>query len=173
MSNDDSYPGRHEQGASGPQSQGGYGEYDQTQINHGQYGQQDYRQGAHAHYDQTQANSGQYGQQQYGQQRYGHDAPAAESTTGAGFFKALFDFSFSTFITPKVVKFVYVLSVVALGLLWFIMLVASFSQSAGAGLAVLIVGPILVLLYLVFIRMTLEFYLATVRMSEDIHHKLR
>jgi hypothetical protein len=36
----------------------------------------------------------------------------------------------------------------------------------------LVVGPIVVLLYLAFIRMTLEFYLAIVRMSQDIHTRL-
>ena len=91
----------------------------------------------------------------------------------AGFFKARFDFSFSTFITPKVVKFVYVVATVLIVLAWLVFLAASFSDSAGAGILVLIIGPFVALLYLAFIRMTLEFYLAIVRMSEDIHHRLR
>jgi hypothetical protein len=58
-------------------------------------------------------------------------------------------------------------------LLWLIFLATSFAQSAGAGLVVLVTGPIGIILYLAFIRMTLEFYLAIVRMSEDIHQRLR
>ena len=90
-----------------------------------------------------------------------------------GFFGSLFDFTFSSFITPIIVKVVYVLATVALVLGWLLLVGAAFSQSAGAGLGVLVFGPIAVIIYLAFIRMTLEFYLAIVRMSEDIHHRLR
>ena len=45
-------------------------------------------------------------------------------------------------------------------------------QGAGTGLAALILGPIFVIIYLAVIRMTLEFYLSVVRMSEDIHKRL-
>ena len=96
----------------------------------------------------------------------------SENTDAAGFFKALFDFSFNEFITPKVVKFVYVLATVLLVLAWLVFLVTSFAQSAGAGLVVLVVGAVGLIFYLALIRMTLEFYLAIVRMSEDIHKRL-
>lgn len=89
-----------------------------------------------------------------------------------GFLGALFDFKFEHFITPMIVKFVYVLSTVALGLVWlFFLLAALASGSPALGLVVLLVGPVLFILYLAFIRMTLEFYLAIVRMSEDIHKR--
>jgi hypothetical protein len=105
---------------------------------------------------------------------YGQPYPTPQQSldAGKGFLGALFDFSFTHFVTPKIVKFVYVLAVVALGLGWLLFLATTFSQSAGAGIAVLIVGPIVILVYLAFIRMTLEFYLAVTRMSEDIHKRL-
>jgi hypothetical protein len=91
-----------------------------------------------------------------------------------GFFGALFDFSFEHFVTPMIVKVVYVLAMIALGIGWLFWLVAAFaSDSAGLGVAVLILGPVALLLYLCLIRMTLEFYLAVTRMSQDIHHRLR
>ena len=99
-------------------------------------------------------------------------APAA-SPPQKGFFGALFDFRFDHFITPIIVKVVYLLAFAGLVLGWLIFLIAGFSQSAGSGLAILVLGPIAVILYLAFIRMTLEFYLAIVRMSEDIHQRLR
>jgi len=89
-----------------------------------------------------------------------------------GFFGSLFDFSFEHFVTPMLVKAVYIVAIVALGLGWLIWVAASFSQSAGLGIAVLLLGPILIFLYLCLIRMTLEFYLAITRMSQDIHHRL-
>jgi apolipoprotein N-acyltransferase len=93
--------------------------------------------------------------------------------SGKGFFGALFDFSFEHFVTPMIVKVVYVLAIIALGLTWLLFLAASFSQSAGYGLVVLVLGPVGMLLYLCLIRMTLEFYIAITRMSQDIHQRLR
>ena len=89
-----------------------------------------------------------------------------------GFFGALFDFRFEHFITPIIVKVVYVLALVALVITWLVLTAAGFlGDSPASGVAFLLLGAIGVILYLAFIRMTLEFYLAIVRMSEDIHHR--
>lgn len=100
------------------------------------------------------------------------DTGPIENVDAAGFFKALFDFSFDTFITPKVVKIVYVIAAILIPLAWIIFTIAAFTQSAGYGLSILIFGAIGVIFYLAIVRMTLEFYLAIVRMSQDIHHRL-
>lgn len=123
-------------------------------------------------YGETQAyGGGQGGYPAYGGS-YG-DPNLPQGPSGKGFFGSLFDFSFTSFITPKVVKVVYALAVGLLVLLWLFFLVAAFVEGAGGGLAVLIIGPPVLILYLCLIRMTLEFYVAIVRMSEDIHHRLR
>jgi hypothetical protein len=102
---------------------------------------------------------------------YGGTPPPA--TPRKGFFGALFDFSFEHFITPIIVKIVYVLALAGLLVGWLVFLAAGFAQDALAGVLVLVLGPVAVILYLAFIRMTLEFYLAIVRMSEDIHYRMR
>lgn len=89
-----------------------------------------------------------------------------------GFFGALFDFSFNHFVTPIIIKVVYVLATIVLALAWIIFVIAGFANGVGAGILVLIGGAILALLYLALIRMTLEFYMAVVRMSEDIHKRI-
>ena len=94
------------------------------------------------------------------------------ATEGAGFFTALFDFSFTNFVTPILVRFVYLLATVALVASWLIFVFVGFAQGAGTGLAALILGPVFVVIYLAVIRMTLELYLSVVRMSEDIHKRL-
>ena len=104
---------------------------------------------------------------------YGAPTPGPAAQSRKGFFGALFDFKFEHFITPMIVKVVYILALVGLVLFWLVFLATSFAQSTGMGLAVLILGPVALVLYLAFIRMTLEFYLAIVRMSEDIHQRLR
>ena len=92
----------------------------------------------------------------------------------AGFFKALFDFSFTHFATPKIVKFAYVLLTILLAVGYLIFVVAGFAGDEPAvGLVVLVLGGVGFIVYLALIRMTLELYLSIVRMSEDIHQRLR
>ena len=100
----------------------------------------------------------------------GQAGPAGPPPT-KGFFGALFDFSFEHFVTPMLVKVVYILAIVGLGITWLVFLAAALSQNVGSGLAVLLVGPIAILFYLCLIRMMLEFYLAVTRMSQEIHHR--
>lgn len=92
-----------------------------------------------------------------------------------GFFGALFDLSFTHFVTPMVVKVVYVLGLIVLALsapgVFIIGLVLLFQGEEGGPLLV-IGAPIVALLYLCLLRMTLEFYVAVVRMSQDIHQRL-
>lgn len=102
----------------------------------------------------------------------GYGAPGGQPSS-KGFFGALFDFSFDHFVTPMIVKVVYILSIVALGVGWLVFLAAGFANNAGAGLFILLIGPVGILLYLCLIRMTLEFYLAVTRMSQDIHQRLK
>ena len=86
-------------------------------------------------------------------------------------FAALFDFEFNTFATPAVVKILYIVGMVLLGLLYIGILISGFAQGVGLGLVSLIGGGVAVLFYLIFFRVTLEFFYAVVRMSEDIHKR--
>lgn len=104
-----------------------------------------------------------------GEPPYTHGVP---TSSPKGFFGALFDLSFRHFITPMVVKVVYVLGMIGLVLVWLGFMLSAFSQSTGAGIFVLLFGPLFVILYLCLLRMTLEFYVAIVRMSEDINARL-
>ena len=97
--------------------------------------------------------------------------PSAQSSS-AGLFTALFDFSFTHFVTPKIVKAVYVLLTIALALGALLFALTGFSRGAGTGLAFLVLAAIGFIVYLALARMTLEFYVAVVRMSEDIHKRL-
>ena len=98
--------------------------------------------------------------------------PDVGRTEAAGFFKALFDFSFTHFVTPKIVKVVYVLATIGIVIGWIAISISVMHNNAAAGIAVLVFGTIPAVLYLAFFRMMLEFYLSVVRMSEDIHKRL-
>ncbi|GEL16392.1 DUF4282 domain-containing protein [Pseudonocardia asaccharolytica] len=88
-----------------------------------------------------------------------------------GFFTALFDFGFNRFATPAVVKVVYIIGTVVLTLAYLAAIVTGFLDSFGLGLLAILGGALVYLFYLTLFRITLEFYYAVVRMSEDIHHR--
>lgn len=89
------------------------------------------------------------------------------------FFAALFDFGFNTFVTPMIVKVVYILITIAIALGWLVFVISGFAgDQPGLGIVALLLGWIPALLYLAFFRMTLEFYYGVVRMSQDINRRL-
>jgi hypothetical protein len=99
--------------------------------------------------------------------------PATPTDGRKGFLGALFDFSFTSFVTPTIVKFVYILITIGLALGYLLFVIVGFAGDTPAvGIVVLLLGWIPFLVYLALARMTLEFYFALVRMSEDIHHRL-
>ncbi|WP_110181029.1 DUF4282 domain-containing protein [Nocardioides solisilvae] len=152
----------------------GYGNPPENPYGQGGQGESPYGYGDPG--QQPQQYGGGYGDGGQGYAAYGGgygDPGVPQGPQAKGFFASLFDFSFSSFITPTVVKAVYALSVGLLTLFWLFFVLAAFIDSPAAGIGVLVVGPLILVLYLCLIRMTLEFYVAVVRMSEDIHHRLR
>ena len=76
-----------------------------------------------------------------------------------GFFKALFDFEFNYFVTPKIVKFVYVILTVLIliGALISLM-IALFTESLMLILLSLVAVPLVAIVYLGLARKSLELY---------------
>jgi Domain of unknown function (DUF4282) len=92
--------------------------------------------------------------------------PAAEPK---GFLGALFDFSFTSFVTPKVVKVLYVLIVVVVGLSALGFALSVLATNVGLGLIVLLIGaPLYFLVVTALYRITLEFFMVVFRMAQDI-----
>jgi len=80
--------------------------------------------------------------------------------------RALFDFSFSQFVTTQLIRFLYGMGivigvVVALGTI-----VAGFNQGAGTGVVALIFSPIIFLLILIVFRVQLEIIIVIFRIAE-------
>jgi hypothetical protein len=88
---------------------------------------------------------------------------------GGGFLSALFDYSFSRYITPSVVKVVYIIVTVLLALVWLGGIVAAFQASVWAGILYLAFGWIVALVYLALARITLEFFVAVISVSEKVN----
>ncbi|MHA2788189.1 DUF4282 domain-containing protein [Corynebacterium sp. S7] len=125
--------------------------------------------------DQNQSNYGYNPQQGYPQYPAGGSQQQnAQQSGGVSFFGALFDFSFTNFITIRFAKVIYIVAIVFLALYWAFMLVFSlsaFSEGIGIGLlalfAVLIIGGLLFLFGIIMARVTLEFYVSMVRTAEN------
>jgi len=85
-----------------------------------------------------------------------------------GFFSSLFDLSFSSLVTTKIIKVLYVITLVLIGLGYVFFTVSAFAADSGAGVFVLvIVGPLLALFYTVYARVLMEIIIALFRIMES------
>jgi hypothetical protein len=96
--------------------------------------------------------------------------PAArEAADRAGFLGALFDFGFTSFVTPNVIKVLYALLMIGtvVGALAFTIIV--FKVSTAFGILMLVFGdPLIILVVMAIYRIILEFFVVTFRVAEGI-----
>lgn len=84
-----------------------------------------------------------------------------------GFFGSLFDLSFTSLVTTKVIKFIYVLTLIMLTLFSLAIVFVAFRISTGLGVVVLIiVAPLWWLFSAIYARVSLEFIIALFRVME-------
>lgn len=133
-------------------------------------GQQQSQSQERQEWEQWQAGQQQAARQQArGQNRNQGQAPKP-SGGQPGFVSSLFDFGFTSFVTPKIIKALYAV-VAAWTILWaIILLFIGHTQWGLTGLLVMlvIVDPLLILLSLGLLRVALEFFMITFRMQEDL-----
>jgi Domain of unknown function (DUF4282) len=85
-----------------------------------------------------------------------------------GFLSALFDFSFTSFVTTKIIKVVYVLILILASLYALGFTIYMFHLSAAAGLFTLIVAdPLFIVIVMAFWRLVLESFIVVFRIAED------
>ncbi len=86
-----------------------------------------------------------------------------------GFFGSLFDFSFTTFVTSKIIKFLYGLSIVGVALVSLVLIIGSFTASTATGVVMLFIGaPFFFLISVIYARVTLEMIIVIFRISEHV-----
>lgn len=85
-----------------------------------------------------------------------------------GFFASLFDFSFSEFITPRIISTLYIIGVVLAGIASIVMLFSMFRAGAVAGILALILVPLYFLLLVVFARVYMEIIVVFFKIYEGI-----
>jgi hypothetical protein len=116
--------------------------------------------------------------QQYQQQQppESNPRPIAQPPSGGvdrkGFFGSLFDLSFSSFVTTKIIKLLYALQIIGAVVLLVVGLAAGAlkisDDSAIAGVGMMVAAPFGAILMLVLGRVYLELTIVLFRIAEDI-----
>ena len=155
-----------------PQSAGGQG-YGQGYPQQAGYPGASYTAQDQAYSGQDQGYAGSQGQAPHWQAVAGmSQAPPKGKSKGSskGFLGALFDFSFTSFVTPKIVKVLYVLITIwtVIWALVFLRLGFKYGGAAGGFFTLVVVDPILVVLTLGVYRMVLELFMVVHRMHDDL-----
>lgn len=84
-----------------------------------------------------------------------------------GFFGSLFDLSFTSLITSKIIKLLYILSIVVAGIAALSVIASSFAASTTAGIfSLLIVAPLIFIVSVIYARVLLEIIIVIFRISE-------
>lgn len=97
-------------------------------------------------------------------------APRQGNPDAAGFFKALFDFSFKSFVTIKFAAIIYGIALVLIAVATLIGIILAFItmvQEPVVGFLTLLVVIVLAPFYLIVVRISLEFYVAMIRTSQN------
>jgi len=99
----------------------------------------------------------------------GPPAGASRGAGSRGFLSALFDFSFTSFVTTRIIKVLYVLITVLVSLVALFYTIIAFRLSTGFGLLVLIIGdPLYIIIVMAFWRLVLEAFVVVFRIAEDV-----
>ena len=84
------------------------------------------------------------------------------------FLQSLFDFSFASFITPRFIRFLFILGLVLSALAALGVIISGFANGIAAGIIALIFSPVIFVLYVLFIRVTLEIIMVLFRILANI-----
>jgi Domain of unknown function (DUF4282) len=97
------------------------------------------------------------------------DPPPREATDVRGFLGALFDFGFTSFVTPKVIKVLYMLIVIGTVVSALVFTFVAFKASLVFGFLTLVIGdPLFIVIVLAIYRIILEIFVIGFRAAEDI-----
>ena len=92
-----------------------------------------------------------------------------QAADARGFMASLFDFSFTSFVTTKIIKVLYVLITVLVVLSWLGYSAVAFKADAVFGaLVLIIIGPLFGIIVLAFWRLILESFVVVFRIAEDL-----
>jgi hypothetical protein len=89
------------------------------------------------------------------------------------FLSSLFDFSFTSYVTPRFIKVIFIIGAVLTALATIGFIVSGFSMSLAVGIIFLILSPIFYIIYLLFVRIYLELMIILFRLQSDVAEILK
>lgn len=92
----------------------------------------------------------------------------ANGPAGRGFFSSLFDFGFTSFVTGKLIKVLYVLAIIVLAVVVIAFVVLAQNQPSPTPMLAIILAPIGFFLELILVRVQLEILIVIFRMYEHV-----
>lgn len=96
-------------------------------------------------------------------------ASPASRAGSKGFLASLFDLGFTSFVTPKVIKVLYLLIMIGTIFTALVYSVIAFKVNAALGIGMLfIAAPLFTLIVMAIWRISLEFFMVIFRISDDI-----
>jgi ABC-type uncharacterized transport system permease subunit len=84
-----------------------------------------------------------------------------------GFFTTLFDFSFSEFIVPKIVKILFGIGILAAAIGALAFIVWGFRGSVISGIITIILSPVVFIIYTILVRVYLEVVLVLFKIADN------
>lgn len=91
-----------------------------------------------------------------------------QNQTELGFFKSLFDFKMTSFITMRVIRLFYVISTIVILIFPVILIIIAIFGNSGPGLLLIVVlSPISTLLSLIIVRLWVEFLANLYRIGDN------
>ena len=97
------------------------------------------------------------------------DSARGAAADAKGFLGALFDFGFTSFVTPKVIRALYMLIMIGTVVSALVFTIIMFKVSTPFGIMTLLVAdPLFILIVMAIYRVILEFFVVAFRAAEDI-----
>jgi hypothetical protein len=94
---------------------------------------------------------------------------ASQAADTRGFLGALFDFSFTSFVTTRIIKVLYVLIMILTVISALVYTVIAFRVSAAFGFLTLVIGdPLFIIIVMALWRLVLESFVVRFRIAEDV-----
>ncbi|MDC3332347.1 DUF4282 domain-containing protein [Ilumatobacter sp.] len=91
--------------------------------------------------------------------------PTPSSTKG--FFGRIFDLSFTEFVTPSIIKLIFIVGIILAALMSLFVFAAFAQQGSGYLVAGLVFAPLVFFVYVLFARVVSEVYLILFRIEEN------
>jgi hypothetical protein len=93
--------------------------------------------------------------------------PSVPSPESKSFLGRLFDLSFSEFVTPSLIKIIFLIGIVLSGLMALLVFVSLANQGGGGVVAGIVLAPLIFFVYVLMARVFSEIYLVIFRIEEN------